>query len=104
MEELCARTGHPLPFPSRRRVGWHVPSRSECTEMIQSNHIDMRKESTETIDMKSEAGSTEGSPIVDGVAPQLPVLTEIVRRHTSDKSRAKPLVKHEQFRVRPHVA
>jgi hypothetical protein len=72
--------------------------------MIQPNHIHVSKERAQTIYKESEAGAAKGIPIIDGVAPELSVLTEIVRGHPGDKSRTESFVKQEQFRVRPHIA
>src|ERR1700757_326863 len=104
MEKLWTWTRHPLPCTCCLCIGRDGPSSNEGPEMIQPNTIHVSKESAQTIYKKSEPGAAECIPIIDGVAPQLSVLTEIVRGHSGDKSRTEFFVKQEQFRVRPHIA
>ena len=44
-----------------------------------------------------------GLPVVQGVAPELPVLAEVIRRHARDVARAAFLVELQDVAVRPGI-
>src|SRR5512132_1146923 len=54
--------------------------------------------------IESEASLAESIPIVDGIAPKLAILAEIVRRHSGNESRTVLFVEQEQFGMGPYVA
>src|SRR5215469_1462823 len=97
MEKLGTWTWDPLPRSRRWCISWYVPRRSEGPKMVQANHIHIIKKCPQTINTKLKTGTTQGLPIVNWVAPQLPVFTKIVRGHPGDKSRAKFFVEQKQI-------
>src|SRR5262245_5219734 len=86
-EEVSARTRHPSAGLGRRRLGWDVPGGRERTEMIQANHIHVSQQGSHAVYPPTIAGPTKGVPIIDRIAPQLPLGAERVRRHTRDDKR-----------------
>src|SRR5262245_59142462 len=81
-----------------------MPGGRESTGMIESNQIDMRQERAHTVNPPSVPAPSMGFPVVDGVAPELALGIEIVRRDAANKSRPSLLVQLEQLRIGPHVA
>src|SRR5215831_9847561 len=83
-EEVGARTRHPSAGLGRRRSGRDVPGGRERTEMIQANHIHVSQQGTHAVDPPAIAGPTKCVPIIDWIAPELPLGTERIWRHTCD--------------------
>src|SRR5580658_5125575 len=102
MAQLCLHclkkagsgTRHPLPGLSRWRSGRNVPRSREPAEVIQANHIDVSQQSTQPIDAPPITSRTHGIPVVNGIAPQLTLCTEIIGRNSGDE--AWPMLPIEQ--------
>src|SRR5208283_5872081 len=102
-KEICTRTGFPFSRPSGRCPCGHVPGRHEAAEMVQTNHADMSQQGTQAVDAPAIAQMSQGIPVVHGIPPQLSLRTEVVRRHAGHEERPMPLIKKEEFRMRPYV-
>ena len=103
-EELGARTRHPLAGLGRRRPGRYVPGGRERAEMIQANHVHVGQQGAQAVDAPAIAGPAQGVPVIDRVAPELSLGTEVVGWHAGDEARPVLFVQQEQLRVGPHVA
>src|ERR1700683_3324981 len=103
MAQLCShclkkagsRTRHPLPGLSRWRSGWNVPRSREPAEVIQANHIDVSQQSTQSIDAPPITGRAHGIPVVNGIAPQLTLRTEIIGRNSGNELWSMLLIEEE---------
>ncbi len=71
-EEVGAWTGHSLAGLRRCCSGWHMPGGRKPTEMIQPNQVHLGQQRPQTVHAPSVAGATNGVPVVDGIAPELP--------------------------------
>ena len=72
-----------------------MPRRCERAKMIQANHIDVRKQSAQTVDAPTIVSLPQCVPVVDRVAPELTLGTEIVRRHARHEARLSLIVQQE---------
>jgi len=86
-KKLGPWTGHPLPVPRAGLPHRHVPGRRETAKMIQPNHVDMRQQGPQTVDAPAITGTAKNIPVVNGIAPCLPIRAEVIGRHTGDESR-----------------
>src|SRR5579864_8338888 len=71
--------------------------------MIQANHIHMGKKAAQPVNPPAIPRGTKCLPVVDGIAPQLPLRAEIVGRNTGNKERMSLFVEQEELRVCPHI-
>src|SRR6516162_1234421 len=85
VEEADARTWHPFPGLCRGCLGRNVPRCCETTEVIQTDYIDMRQQSLQPLHTPPITSGTKGIPVVNRIAPQLPLRAEIVRRNPGDE-------------------
>ena len=72
-----------------------MPRRCERAKMIQTNHINVRKQSAQTIDAPTIASLPQRVPVVDRVTPELTLSTEIIRGHASQEARLSLVVQQE---------
>src|SRR5262249_16492540 len=103
-EEVNARPGYPLPKLSSWGAGAYVPRGREAAKVIQPNHVHVREQGTEAVYAPTVAGLAKSFPVVDGVAPKLPLRAEVVGRHAGDETRPMFIIQEEQFRIAPDVA
>ena len=70
-------------WPALRRRGSrrHVPGRRERAEMIQPDHVHVGQQRAQAVDAPAISALAKRVPVVDGVAPELPVRAEVVGRH-----------------------
>ena len=73
----------------------NMPRRCERAKMIQTNHIYVCEQSTQTIDAPTIASLPKCLPVVDRVAPKLTLSTEIIRGHASHEARLSLVVQQE---------
>src|SRR5580704_2602807 len=104
LKKTIARTRDPLPGLSVRRTGWNMPGSGESPEVIEADYIDVIQKGAQAIDAPAIASGTERIPVVNRIAPQLPLRAEIVGRNSSDEARPALLIEQEELRVRPNVA
>src|SRR5262245_39330496 len=71
LKEIGTRPRDPPPRLCRRGSGGHVPSSGKRTEMVQSNHVDMRQQRAQSTDTPVVAGLSKSVPVIDGIAPKL---------------------------------
>src|SRR5262245_55077971 len=102
-EKLGPRPRHPLARLGSRRPGGYVPGRREGAEVIEPNRVHVGQQGAQPIDAPAKTGPTKRLPVIDGVAPELPLGAEIVWRHAGHKTRLVLLVQQEQLRVGPDV-
>src|SRR5258705_791550 len=103
-EELGARTWHPLAGLRRRGSGGYVPGGGECAEMVQADRCHVSQQGAQAVDGPAVTGTTKRVPVIDGVAPELSLGAEVVRRHTGNDAWSVARVQQEQLRVGPHIA
>src|SRR5262249_6739006 len=103
-EELSARTWHPLAGLRSRGSGGYVPGGGECAEMIQADRGHVSPQGAQAVDGPGGTRNTKRVPVIDGVAPELSLGAEVVRRHTGDEPWSVARVQQEQLRVGPHIA
>ena len=104
LEELGARASDPLARLRRRGSRRHVPGRREGAEMIQPDHVHLGQQRAKAVDAPAISALAKRVPVVDGVAPELPVRAEVVGRHSGDDRRVVVGVEQEQLGVGPDVA
>jgi hypothetical protein len=56
------------------------------------------------VDAPAITGRAQCVPIVDGIAPELALRTEIVGRDTGDKARTPKFIEEEELRIGPDIA
>ena len=85
-EELRARAWHPMPGLGCRCVGRYMPRRSKTTEVIRRITSTVCEQGAQTVNAPTIACPAKGVPIINRIPPALPIRTEIVGRHSCDKS------------------
>ena len=81
-----------------------MPGRRESAEVIEADRVDVREQGPDAVDAKAIAARGKRVPVVDGIAPELPLGAEIVRRHAGNHARPALVVEQEKLRIGPHVA
>src|SRR2546422_7785466 len=74
------------------------------SKMIETDHIHVGEQRTESIDAPAIAGLSQRLPVVDGVAPELSLGAEVIGGHAGDELWPPLFVQQEQVRVGPNVA
>ncbi len=72
--------------------------------MIQPDYIDVREQSSQTVNAPAITRAAKRLPVVNGIAPKLSIRGEVVGRNAGDKSRTPPFGQEEEFGVRPDIA
>ena len=72
--------------------------------MIQPDHVYVFQQGAQAVEAPAITGSPEHIPVVNWIAPELPLRAEVIRRHPGHKTRPVLPVQLEQFRVGPHFA
>ena len=72
--------------------------------MIQTEHVHVRQQSAHAVDVPAVAGAAQSRPVIDGIAPELPLSAEVVGRYPGDEAGPVLLVQEEQVGIGPHVA
>src|SRR6266478_1837968 len=103
-EELGARTWHPLAGLRRRCSGRYVPGGCESAEMVQADRVHVSQQGAQAVDGPAVTGTTKRVPVIDGVAPELSLGAEVVRRHTGNDAWSVARVQQEQLWVGPQIA
>src|SRR5262249_16962054 len=103
-EEIAAGPRNPLTGLRRRSLGRNMPRRRECAEMIESHCVDVSEQRAQAVDAPGIAAGGQRVPVVDRIAPSLPLCAEVVGRHTGDDTWSALRVEQEQLRIRPDVA
>src|SRR6476660_7397387 len=103
MEEIRTGAVDPLPVPGGRRIGGNMPGGGKGPEMIEAKHIHVSQSSAEAIDAPAIVGLPQRLPVIDRIAPELPLRTESIGRDAGDDGCALLAVEQEKFRMRPHV-
>src|SRR5215472_5032866 len=94
-EKLCSGPLYPLSRLGRWCTRWNVPCGREPAEVIQANRVHVSEQGAHPVNRPPITRRAEGIPVVDGIAPQLSLRTEIVRGHTGNESRPTMLIKQE---------
>ena len=81
-----------------------MPGGREAAEVIQSNRVHVGQQGAQSVDAPAIACPAQRLPVIDGVAPELSLGAEVVRRHAGHEARPALLVEQEQFRVGPDIA
>ena len=103
IHQIHAGAGHPMPvFGGRVAVGHH-PIRGETAEVVDADNVVQLARAVNAADPPAEAVAAHGVPIVQGVAPQLTVGGEVVRRYARHRLGHQLFVQLEELRLRPHV-
>src|SRR5262249_59776041 len=103
-EEVSARARLPLTGLRGRRSERNVPGSGEAAEVIEADRVDVREQGAHPVDAEAITARAKRVPVVDRIAPALPLRAEVVWRHAGDDARPARLVEQEQLRIRPHVA
>src|SRR5271168_56449 len=96
LKKACARARHPLARLSVRGASRNVPRGPEAAEVIEANHIDMIQQGAQPVDAPAISSRTKGIPVVNRIAPQLPLRAEVVGRNSGDEAGAALLVQQEE--------
>src|SRR5258708_37357424 len=72
--------------------------------MIQAHDVYVSQQRSQAVDAPPVTGPPKRLPVIDRIAPQLPLCAEIVGRNTGNKLRPVMFVQQKQFWVGPHVA
>ena len=81
-----------------------MPCGREAAKMIQADRVNVPQHGAHSVDPPEMVPRAQRVPVVDRIAPQLPLCAEVVRRHAGDDLRAVLRIEQEQLRVGPHVA
>src|ERR1039457_322855 len=103
-EEPGPRTRLPRPRLGRGNPGRYVPGRRKPAEVVETNQVHMRQKRAKALDAPAVPVLAERIPVVNGIAPQLPLRAEVFGRHASYKLRPAGLVQKKQLRVGPNIA
>ena len=104
VEEIGARTRHPLAASAVGAPAGTCQAAAKAAEMIEANHVHVSQQSAQPVDAPAIAGPAKRLPVVNRIAPELSLRAEIIGRHSGDEARPVLLVQQKQFRVGPHVA
>src|SRR5579871_5652206 len=80
-----------------------MPGGCKSAEVVQTNRVHVKQQGANPINRPAVAGCAQCIPVVNRIAPQLSLRTEVVRRNPRYKSRPAVLIEQEQFRIRPHI-
>src|SRR5215467_1494198 len=94
-KKMGARPWYPLSGLGRWCACWNMPCGREAAEVIQANRIHVSEQGSHSVNRPTVTRCPQGVPVVDGIAPQLALRTEIVRGNTGNESRPAMLVKQE---------
>jgi hypothetical protein len=72
--------------------------------MIQAHDVYVSQQRSQAVDAPPVTGPPKRLPIIDGIAPQLPLCAEIVGRNAGNKSRPVMFIQQKQFWVGSDVA
>src|SRR4029453_1925865 len=81
-----------------------MPRGREATEMIKTNDIDVCQEGERPVDPPTITVCAKRGPVIDWIAPPLPLGRKVIRRNAGDHSWAVLAVEQEELRVSPDVA
>src|SRR5262249_53732951 len=73
LKEISSWTLYPLARLGCRQFGRNMPCRCKGAEVIQTNHIHVHEQSAQAIDAPTITSLLQRVPIVDRVAPELPL-------------------------------
>src|SRR5881296_3838246 len=76
-----------------------VPGSREAPEMIQTEHVHVRQQNAHAVDVPAVAGAAQSRPVIDGIAPELPLSAEVVGRYPGDEAGPVLLVQEEQVGI-----
>src|SRR5271154_4583106 len=92
LKKTCARARPPLPRLSRWCAGGNVPCGRESAKVIQADNVNVIEQSTQTVYAPPITGRAKGVPVINWIAPQLPLSAEIIGRNSGDETWATLLV------------
>ena len=102
-EELAARGFDPSAVPGGAAVGGDLPAGLEAAEVIDSDEIAMSEGCADAADPPVESGTLHGGPVVEGIAPALAGLGEIIGRDPRDDFWPATAVEQEEVGVGPDI-
>ena len=103
IENSAARTGLPCPRLGGRGVGGNGPISFEPAKVVDPYNIDELGGRFEPVDPPSVTAAGVHLPIVERVAPKLPILAEIVGRHAGDGLRMAIPIDPQDLRMCPRI-
>ena len=103
IQKIFRRSLHPPPVDRCLLACGDFPVGEEAPEMVNSQDIKKLKVMVDPFSPPPVATFFENTPTINRVTPQLPCLTEIVRRNTRDKGRSFFRVELEQVGICPDV-
>ena len=98
-----AGAAHPIPALGALRVGGDRPEAFKAAEMVDPQHIVELARAVNAAYPPAVAVCAHTVPIVQRIAPELPLVGEGVRRTARDKRRHIIPIQHEEMRLAPHV-
>ena len=98
-----ARSGDPVSAARRSLAEGHGPVALQAAEMVDADHVEQPGRRMEPPDPPGVAVLRHPVPVVERVAPKLPVLGEIVRRDSRHLGRPALAVQLKHAPVRPYV-
>ena len=101
--QIHARPFPPAAAPGGLRPVGHCPVALQAPEVVDTDDIEETAGSLYPADPPAEAIPFHGVVVVEGIAPQLSVGAEIIRRHTGNLCGNVALPQLEKLRFRPHV-
>src|SRR5215472_6298106 len=102
-EKIGPWSWHPFAGLSSLHPGRDVPRGLECSEVIETNDVDVTQQTSDPVDAPSVASRTKRVPVVNRITPKLSFRTEVIGRNSSDETWPPPLIQQEELRVGPHV-
>ena len=103
VDQIHAGTCDPVTvFGGGLAVG-HRPVAGKAAEMVDADHVIELACAVDAAYPPAEAVLPHGVPVIQGVAPQLAVGGEVVRRDAGHRLGHQLLVQLEELRLRPHV-
>src|SRR5207248_8840838 len=79
------------------------PIRFKSTKVIEARHIEQLERGAKPIDPPPIAALRQQIPSINRISPELAGGTEIVRRHTRNRSGISILVQLKQLAMTPHI-
>ncbi len=103
LENRVAGTGLPVARPRRLGSRRDGPVRLESAEVVDAHQVGQLRRGAHAIDPPAVSGCVMILPVVQGIAPELALVTEIIRRYPGDVARPPVFVELQDLAIRPCV-
>ena len=102
-DQVHPGTGPPDAVPRGLLPIGDAPARGEGPEVVDADGVIAAGVAADAPDPPAEAVRAHPIPVVEGIAPELPVLREVVRRHAGDLHGIALLIQPEELPLAPDV-